>query len=764
MPTFNNIKQLLGENDFEAAFKALEQKNLNINQKDDVLRFKYRFSDLEDKVIRQLITQEKASVIRNNILNDLLDFFYKIENGKYEIEAKPKKSLTEKLFGFISFQQQSADVKTNLFAEEETKIIENLIERYESRLEQKTDKRLPVDLELTYTREGTSDDYFQRHFDKVEINQPINTDWVTTLKKHEHILIIGKPGAGKSTQLLELAVAWLKDKTCPQITVVFNLAPWTFDNQHFHEWLQSALVSGYGFSKALAKEAIEKNRILPLLDGLDEVGAKEETDDKKDELRSHCLDAIDRYLALSDVPYMAICSRINEFKTATDAPIKAEILINPLTPKQIRQTFINALKDKQNLTNNDENAVNNLLQLLKIHPTLEKILCTPFYYNIALDVFGEYKTKKYKYLPNKQDDLEQYLVEAFLDKKLINTKNKHGYEAKKIRHYLGFVASVLEMKNLKNFELVDINWISPILKGMLLGTTFSIILPFNIYFNLIVGFLFGFLGSFSTLTLTGIILGLHTVEIDFNNDGLWIIIQDIIGLIVSTLLIIYPLTYLGMLLDYFNGSFLNNKKDYTFINLKNLIYLIFGDLYNLIGYSILIIYLYWKESEVQTIFYVVCVMLTIQTFLLIFTNYKKIDKSKLIKVRNIVIPQTPYFRIIDRFPFEIIFNFSLLSIIIFTFNFLVKHFEILLFGFITFEVTLSQVIILIISTSIILSFFSNHFLSRLKLFFLKKLPFRWVSFFTYATKASILEQDGGQWRFRHQILQDYFLEHWKKNN
>ena len=206
-----------------------------------------------------------------------------------------------------------------------------------------------------------------------------------------------------------------------------------FTNGYNRRWF-----SGYGFSKTLAKEAIEQNRILPLLDGLDEVGTKEATDDKRDELRSHCLEAIDRYLSLFNVPFMAICSRIEEFKTAADAPIKAEILINPLTPKQIRQTFINALKDKQNLTNNDENAANNLLQLLKIHPTLETVLCTPFYYNIALDVFGG-RTQQYD-LPDKQEDLEQYLVEAFLDKKLTNTENKHGFTKNKVQFILKLMA------------------------------------------------------------------------------------------------------------------------------------------------------------------------------------------------------------------------------------------------------------------------------------------------------------------------------------
>ena len=38
------------------------------------------------------------------------------------------------------------------------------------------------------------------------------------------------------------------------------------------------------------------------------------------------------------------------------------------------------------------------------------------------------------------------------------------------------------------------------------------------------------------------------------------------------------------------------------------------------------------------------------------------------------------------------------------------------------------------------------------------MPLRYVEFLDYAARElRILEKDGGQWRFRHQNLQDYFV-------
>ncbi len=764
MDLLGKIREHIAENDIPSALAELEKDVLTKNQKDDVLHFKQRYHQIRKDDLQETATQEEIRTRHNKLSLEILEFTEAIENGTYEV--KPEKTfketivqtspkyllfaillleiiigvlgelmpdeikpileelvgkenywiawiivfvLTIALFLHLTFRKEkpkSTDVETNLLENEIEQIQQNLITRYNNRLVQKTDERLPIDLKLTYTKEGTSDSYFQKHFDKITINNSIQEDWITTLKKHEHILIVGKPGAGKSTQLLELAVAWLKEESCTQIPIVFNLAPWTSEDKHFHEWLASALVSGYGFSKALAKEAIENNRILPLLDGLDEVGTKESTDEAKSVLRSHCLNAIDRYLSLFDLPYITICSRINEYKSADDAPIKAEILINPLTPKEIQQTFINALKNKQKLANKDKNAVNNILDLLQTHPTLETVLCTPFYYNIALDVF-EGRTKTYD-LPNKQEDLERYLVEAFLDKKFEYTKNKLDYSEEKSRHYLSFVASVLEVENIKNFELVSFQpnhipqkWLMNIIGSILYGLLLSILSIFNPIYALV-----------------GIAIIIKVISF---NDNLY---QEI------------NTDYIGR----FNWkNILNGSKILKSIG--------FGFGLGIFMFALfLLINTFYSIVE---IYYLAMYIIPVISVLYLFY-----EEYKIISILN------PYQKIVHETSESILFQLILLLPLLSFLSIIIYAYQ-NTFGLIAwlFFCLICTILLLSINTSL-----SANLILRIALFIQQKLPLRWVTFFTYATDARILEQDGGQWRFRHQILQDYFLEKWKEKN
>jgi hypothetical protein len=50
----------------------------------------------------------------------------------------------------------------------------------------------------------------------------------------------------------------------------------------------------------------------------------------------------------------------------------------------------------------------------------------------------------------------------------------------------------------------------------------------------------------------------------------------------------------------------------------------------------------------------------------------------------------------------------------------------------------------------------KHWMLRICLTLEGSMPLRYADFLSYATELRILEKDGGQWRFRHQILQDYF--------
>ncbi len=56
----------------------------------------------------------------------------------------------------------------------------------------------------------------------------------------------------------------------------------------------------------------------------------------------------------------------------------------------------------------------------------------------------------------------------------------------------------------------------------------------------------------------------------------------------------------------------------------------------------------------------------------------------------------------------------------------------------------------------ILSKIYLHFVLRFCFYLEGSMPLRFVDFLEFSTNLRILEQDGGQWRFRHKILQDYF--------
>ncbi|HAA10559.1 MAG TPA: hypothetical protein DCE41_02230, partial [Cytophagales bacterium] len=146
---------------------------------------------------------------------------------------------------------------------------ETLRAAYADRLQQKHSDKIPVQLTLHYSQEGS--ELTQHNFDK-EATQRVYTkaNLHTLFNQHQgRLLITGDPGAGKTTLLLELAQQLLATEA-EQIPLVLDLATW---RSHFNTleawWLE--LLPQMGYSKSLARRLVAEKRILPLLDGLDEV-------------------------------------------------------------------------------------------------------------------------------------------------------------------------------------------------------------------------------------------------------------------------------------------------------------------------------------------------------------------------------------------------------------------------------------------------------------------------------------------------------------
>ena len=148
------------------------------------------------------------------------------------------------------------------------------------------------------------------------------------------LLILGEPGAGKTTTLLELARDLLararSDATHP-IPVVFSLSTWATGKKPFADWLADELKSKYFVSRPTAQAWLAAGRLLPLLDGLDEVAG---------DSQEACVEALNAFIAEGGLPGLSVCSRTAEYlRLPVRLKLNGAIRLLPLTPEQVADYF-----------------------------------------------------------------------------------------------------------------------------------------------------------------------------------------------------------------------------------------------------------------------------------------------------------------------------------------------------------------------------------------------------------------------------------------
>ncbi len=142
--------------------------------------------------------------------------------------------------------------------------------------------------------------------------------------EHEALLILGAAGTGKTTLLLELARDLLARAECDEghpIPVIFNLSSWTIRREPFLDWLVSELNQRSDVPKKLARQWLESEQVLPLLDGLDEVAAA---------YREACVEAINAFRRDHRLLPIVVCSRIADYQAlGTKLRLRYAIEVQP---------------------------------------------------------------------------------------------------------------------------------------------------------------------------------------------------------------------------------------------------------------------------------------------------------------------------------------------------------------------------------------------------------------------------------------------------
>lgn len=147
------------------------------------------------------------------------------------------------------------------------------------------------------------------------------------------LLILGTPGAGKTTTLLKLAEELVGEAIAQPKTVIpiiFELSTWRDDSQSIEAWLLAQLYENFGGDRKrkIYEPWLEKQVLLPLLDGLDELGLVRQ---------KLCTEKINEFAR--SYPQLVVCCRVREFRQAGVklSNLRGAVGLQPLSDRQIQE-------------------------------------------------------------------------------------------------------------------------------------------------------------------------------------------------------------------------------------------------------------------------------------------------------------------------------------------------------------------------------------------------------------------------------------------
>jgi DNA polymerase III delta prime subunit len=332
------------------------------------------------------------------------------------------------------------------------------------------------------------------------------------------LLILGEPGVGKTTTMLDLAQALVQKaeaEATEPLPVLLNLSSWKDPKAKMQDWLIEELRSKYGVRKDIGKQWLEEKQLLPLLDGLDEV---------KPEHQESCVQALNQWLDDETRPMsLLVCSRREEYASyATNLQLNGAILLQSLTTEQLEQ-YLSAINQPD------------LWRVLEQDAALLELVKTPLLMSITVLSYEELSLVQWQQVASTKERLE-LLLDAYVKKVLhreIRSKayGKHPHPtARQTRHWLIFLSRQLQKESQTEFLIEKMQpekwllrekqkWAYSLLAavigalscGLLGGLFFGLIdqlmgalnggliggLMFGLVSGLIVGSLIGVLGAWS---------------------------------------------------------------------------------------------------------------------------------------------------------------------------------------------------------------------------------------------------------------------------
>jgi energy-coupling factor transporter ATP-binding protein EcfA2 len=252
------------------------------------------------------------------------------------------------------------------------------------------------------------------------------------------LLILGHPGTGKTTLLLELAKLLLdKAEADPShpIPMVFNLSSWPVKRQKLEHWLIDEMNERSDIPRKIGTEWIKNDQVIPLLDGFDEVG---------NAYRSSCVDAINGFREEHGLLPIAVCSRSADYEElGRKLRLRNAVMIQVLEPAEV----IGALSYDPALTK--------LAAAVKVDSTLAEMLRTPLMLWVA--VFAHRQADTRIVTGGGIQETRERLFASYVQAMFRRRSGSIRYPQVATRAWLQRLANVLKQNNLTVFTLEGLN-------------------------------------------------------------------------------------------------------------------------------------------------------------------------------------------------------------------------------------------------------------------------------------------------------------------
>ncbi len=259
----------------------------------------------------------------------------------------------------------------------------------------------------------------------------------------KQLVMIGAPGAGKTS----LAVVFLRQVLAGRqpgdpVPVLLSLAGWDPERTSFDTWLSRRLAVDYPSLRDAAVRLVDRGMVIPVLDGLDEMPA-----------RDQAIPALNEVLA-NDRPLVLTC-RSEEYEQAVAASgaalgQAAVVELSPVSGAEVAKYLTAGQVDPDRWAP--------VVAALTTDGVLARALSTPLMVYLARTAYQPPDTDPEELLDCRTvEEVEALLLDAYLPTVYRSRQpaigTKRGYDAADADRWLGSLAIVLDETGTRNLSL-----------------------------------------------------------------------------------------------------------------------------------------------------------------------------------------------------------------------------------------------------------------------------------------------------------------------